>query len=388
MSELISSNACDSLEIALSSSLPFKIAMFDPPAEFTEFVVGRAEYGADLDAYLNYHLISASSEQSVVALDSNWVSALSLCLGLTVFQNQTSHSSAGTLRPDFTIYKSGALVMRVEEKADSRDLPSAKNELVDKLSDDAIQLFPFNQDRVLGLAISSFRVEMYFIAWNYAEGRFSLSELVQAYITSSLEGRVKFVVDLFKIARWMAAINKPNKSFHLIPNQWIGTDNHHRVMWVKDGLLKQLNRHKVSEDQLDKMVHVMSQKLDHVECGELSSADKRIILIKTVGVRVEDFFRDVAQNMRIHFKNKLLQDVQLGLDELHSIGYAHCDLCIKNVFYDAKNCRFFLDDLEYVTDCDSSPPLKAYRTSRTPQNARELDEFEFDDSFRGEVHQL
>jgi hypothetical protein len=229
---------------------------------------------------------------------------------------------------------------------------------------------------------------MYFIAWNYAEGRFSLSELVQAYITSSLEGRVKFVVDLFKIARWMAAINKPNKSFHLIPNQWIGTDNHHRVMWVKDGLLKQLNRHKVSEDQLDKMVHVMSQKLDHVECGELSSADKRIILIKTVGVRVEDFFRDVAQNMRIHFKNKLLQDVQLGLDELHSIGYAHCDLCIKNVFYDAKNCRFFLDDLEYVTDCDSSPPLKAYRTSRTPQNARELDEFEFDDSFRGEVHQL
>jgi hypothetical protein len=362
--------------------------MFDPPAEFTEFVVGRAEYGADLDAYLNYHLISASSEQSVVALDSNWVSALSLCLGLTVFQNQTSHSSAGTLRPDFTIYKSGALVMRVEEKADSRDLPSAKNELVDKLSDDAIHLFPFNQDRVLGLAISSFRVEMYFIAWNYAEGRFSLSELVQAYITSSLEGRVKFVVDLFKIARWMAAINKPNKSFHLIPNQWIGTDNHHRVMWVKDGLLKQLNRRKVSEDQLDKMVHVMSQKLDHVECGELSSADKRIILIKTVGVRVEDFFRDVAQNMRIHFKNKLLQDVQLGLDELHSIGYAHCDLCIKNVFYDAKNCRFFLDDLEYVTDCDSSPPLKAYRTSRTPQNARELDEFEFDDSFRGEVHQL
>jgi serine/threonine protein kinase len=50
-----------------------------------------------------------------------------------------------------------------------------------------------------------------------------------------------------------------------------------------------------------------------------------------------------------------MKQVSKGLEELHAIGFAHCDVCIANVFIDF-NGIVFLDDLEYLTPINDPPP--------------------------------
>ncbi len=75
-------------------------------------------------------------------------------------------------------------------------------------------------------------------------------------------------------------------------------------------------------------------------------------------------------------KEQVIDNIRSALDELHNIGFAHCDLKLSNCFYDRDARCAFLDDLEYLTLLEESPP--DVRVSfPLPDTARELDELQF-----------
>jgi len=56
--------------------------------------------------------------------------------------------------------------------------------------------------------------------------------------------RVRYLVDLMKVCRWMASITGRNSSFHLIPKTRYKTNNDHHITWTVEGLLKEFDHRK------------------------------------------------------------------------------------------------------------------------------------------------
>ena len=86
----------------------------------------------------------------------------------------------------------------------------------------------------------------------------------------------------------------------------------------------------------------------------------------------------------------MIEQVRLGLDELHSIGLAHCDISVDNVLID-DNGVVFLGDLEYLTPVNEPAPhftrLPAGVTADQVQSAGHLDDWQFE-VFSAQVHAL
>jgi len=87
-------------------------------------------------------------------------------------------------------------------------------------------------------------------------------------------------------------------------------------------------------------------------------------------------------------KDTMILQVKEGLDELHSIGLAHCDISVSNVLID-DNGVVFLDDLEYLTPINNPAPhhtrLPVGATAEQVENAQRLDDFQFQ-VFKTEVY--
>jgi hypothetical protein len=94
----------------------------------------------------------------------------------------------------------------------------------------------------------------------------------------------------------------------------------------------------------------------------------------------------------MQMKSMAIDHVRKGLDSLHGMQFAHCDLCLANVFYeeatDGRPERVFLADLEYMTPLNEPIPDKNLRLSPTipgvPSIPLELDEVNFR-SFESEI---
>lgn len=94
--------------------------------------------------------------------------------------------------------------------------------------------------------------------------------------------RVSFLVDLFKVCRWLAAVNGPNSDFHLVPNVRVKTRNDHHITWTKAGILKEFDHTRDMTEAVKRIGQVYEKKLRHVEHGMVRN--DRSIIITRVGV--------------------------------------------------------------------------------------------------------
>lgn len=334
------------LQTALSQHLPFKIPVIDPlwAQRYPEvFVPQRCTYYNCVDTLLRYNF-DCISETSVTSLDQNWVNiAQKCCPGLVVYLNQQDSSDAVKLRHETTMMLNGALVLIGVAKLSAQEMEVAKSELVDKFFPDAQRLFPTDQPSVIGICTSATLISLYEIV---CLGAAFDTRLHRSYIMTVERDRVDFIVDFFKILRWVATVSGPNSPFHLIPAVRLRTPNKHFITWLKEGILKEYHRPRAG--MIERMQHVYALHLPHVEHGE-AYPNTMSVLISRVGTRLSSALR-----LGMISKDAIIHDVERGLEELHNAGYAHCDLVIENVFVDKDGA--FLDDFEYITPINDPPP--------------------------------
>ena len=241
------------------------------------------------------------------------------------------------------------------------------------------QLFPRGHNFFIGITSCETKTNLYYITWNAIDAKFDTGEPKRENDLSTMYGRVSLIVNIFKICRWEITITAANTAFHLVPVVKLVTPNNHIVQWVSDGLIKEFNAN-VSETSMVAMAGIIEARLGHVEWGRRIEGTKAI-KIDILGYMVRQYYMRLGPtSIRRQFKDKILREVRLGLNELHSAGYAHCDLCLDNVFYDDSSDRVFLGDLEYLTPLDAAHPAKNIRlppgsvTFVVPQTAQGCDE--------------
>ena len=115
-----------------------------------------------------------------------------------------------------------------------------------------------------------------------------------------------------------------------MPDVRLKTRNGHHITWTRSGLKKEFNR-SVSHTTLTRIDSVIRAHLSHVEWGE--TLPDNGILITSVGYMAKDFLRRVHDpESKAQLEVKLIEDVREGLNSLHNLSLAHCDLCLENVF--------------------------------------------------------
>lgn len=360
MGDRINANVCKSLEESLMSPLGFKIPIMD--SRLIEQYDGVFERGNIreapylLDSFLQHQLCISDSEMPVVATDTLYLTALARSLKLDLLQDLHDSSSSAMKRPDGIVMKNGALLIKLEAKDAAVKLDVARRELVDKLAKDAVMLFPKGERSVVGIVTSPTVIKLYLIS-QAADGNFTTNNTPKVYQVDDMPDRVEFLQDIFRIGKWIASVEEPNQTFHLIPNKIVKTPNGHTVFWCSDGLKKTYNILKTSDEALNRIATVLGFDLPHIEKGTRET--QNVFLIKSVGETLPNALRKYkTPEERTVFKALVKSQVSLGLQELHGKGFAHCDLHVGNVF--VKDTWVFLDDLEYLSPKDGPPAKKEY----------------------------
>lgn len=193
---------------------------------------------------------------------------------------------------------------------------------------------------------------------------------------SDILGKKDFIVDIFKIARWIVSQATPTDYFHLVSNVRIKTRNNHHVTLQSDGIVKEFYHNNARPIPMDIIKAIYEAKLPNVENGETNS---KSITITTVGRRLQDAIRLFGLD-----KREVLTQVQLAVKQLHDIGYAHCDICADNIFVTVNENVVFLGDLEYCQLKENPPPSGIRRGDPSASTAEELDMTQLD-RFRDEL---
>ena len=348
----------------LREPLGFKIPVSQERAEeFPEvFSYGYSEITEDVEYWVKHRLVG-ETETTVNSLNQG---------GVTIYQNATHSSSKYLLRPDTTGVKSDILVFKEEAKDKSSVLGIARNELIEKMHPAACKTYPFGLLSIPGFATSNHTIEMYSINFIPSTKSYS-TELVRTYSVQERDGRVEFLVDVFKIIKWIVGLKKPNQSMHLIPGVRVHSPNGHFLTGTQAGLLlKKLPRERLENIRFDLLRRVYDAKLANVERGMVNCSS---VTIQTIGRRA----RDALQN-RIISRDAMIAQVRLAIDSLHKIGIAHCDVCLDNVFV-LDSGEVILGDLEYCAEIFDQPPDGVKRRFNSelgvPVSAQELDEQQF-----------
>mmetsp|Transcript_1139 Transcript_1139/g.1453 ORF Transcript_1139/g.1453 Transcript_1139/m.1453 type:complete len:456 (+) Transcript_1139:52-1419(+) len=349
MSQVLLAEQGINLQDMLSADLPFRIPVIDQQwvNRFPQvFELGHAEYEGCIDMWLQ-RLWTFPSETAVSALDQMWITVITGCIsGINVLLNQHDDSSNVRMRPDTSLTLRGALVLKGEAKLLASDMVAAKAQLIDAFFPEAASLFPMHGNVTVGVTTCSTTAAIYVIS--FSNGRFSANLYRDYSVQTNVADRVRFIVDIFKIMRWIAATTGPASEFHLIPSVRTRTRNGHFVTWTARGILKEFHgRH---EGCVEKMLQVYNAHLDHVEWGEAVPGNQNAVLITRVGIQLRDA---LSRNLITHVA--AIEHIRLALEELHRIGLAHCDIVADNVFVDQGVA--FLDDLEYITPCDEAAPV-------------------------------
>lgn len=351
----------------LREPLPFKIPILleDYVIKYPNvFVLGRAEYATSVDTWLEHQLLSYTSEQAVVILDGLWQGCLKELSFLTVLLDEHDFSSKAKLRPDFTGVANNVLVIKGEAKATMKDMNENANDLVSKFHKTAYKSFPQGCNSIPAVTTCNEAISLYSIA--YFNKKFTMAR-VKDYRVSSLEGRVEFIVDIFKILRWIVSQTEPVEKFHLVTGVRVATRNGHHITLTADGIVKEFNHHQLERIPFAIIKEIYANKLPNVEHGVTNC---RSITITRVGSKLRD-----ALVVRHLDKRAIYQQVASAVEQLHSIGYAHCDICVDNIFADAveDGGSIFLGDLEYCCVKTQPPPTSIRRASANARTAEELD---------------
>jgi hypothetical protein len=230
------------IDYSSSSNTKFSVSLYEQYGVHDVFEVNRSTCDENVIKWLNYDRIG-SSETTAVILDSYWIQIIERCVpGFLIYLNQHDTSSTTIKRPDTVITVRGALVLKGEAKYAVSDLETASNELIDKFHQTAVNAFPSGCTRVIGIA-------------------------------SAFEERVRFIVDMFKVMRWMQSISEPNERYHLYPGIRMETRNHHHVTWTSQGLLKEYNHridYTVQLNRINQVYNTVPKPL-HVEYGYVNN---------------------------------------------------------------------------------------------------------------------
>jgi hypothetical protein len=339
------------LSMALAENLPFKIAVCDQTlvdAYPLVLVLGRAEYGACLDVFFA-RLWNFPSETAVCSSDQLWITMITNCIpGVSALLNQHDPSSRVRQRPDTSLMFNGALVLKAEAKWLESDMSTALDELTSKFFPGAASCFPLGGTSTIGVTTCSTMASLFVISW--VGNQFSCVLHSSYAIQTSMNDRVRFIVDLVKVMRWIATVEAPTRKFHLVPSVRLRTRNGHFVTWQARGILKEL--HNPNKFAISRILKVYAAHLPHVEWGEAVVGMSNAILVTRVGFKLVDAI--AAGKIQ---RNDAIDHVRLGLHELHHFGYSHCDVVIDNVF--VNDGVAFLDDLEYLTPNRSKAPQTA-----------------------------
>jgi hypothetical protein len=175
------------------------------------------------------------------------------------------------------------------------------------------------------------------------------------YNLQFMSGRVEFIVDF-------------QEKFHLVPDVRKETTNGHHVTWTSDGLMKEF--HNIAPIQMERIRLVYNQNLENVEHGVVS--DERTVIVLRVGYMLID-----AIQKGIIRRDEVVQQIKNAVLQLHEVGFAHCDICVRNVFVDMEEPHVaFLDDLEYLTGLEDPPPSVSNCPNPPPAVARDLDVYQ------------
>jgi len=357
----------------LNRPLPFKIPIYNLQIinQFPAFFeYGSAEYEFCVDSWIVNTLLSYTSEQAVVILDGNWQSVIqNIVTGSTILLDQHDLSSQKTLRPDFTAMFGRCIVMKAEAKASMIDMMNSSHDLIKKFHKHAFKLFPKGCLSIPGVNTCNEALALYSIS--FFNNCFS-QDLVKTYDIRHPSGRVNFIVDLFKIIIWILSQTEPTESTHLVPDVRIRTSNGHHITLTVDGILKEFDQHKLNNIRMDIISAIYALHLPNVEHGITNC---KSITITRIGSRLKD-----AVRARLINKSLILDQIRSGIEQLHSNGYAHCDICVDNIFVDSEEDggKVFLGDLEYCRKKDEKPPQDIRRANENASTAEELDLLQFE----------
>ena len=241
-----------------------------------------------------------------------------------------------------------ALLVKAEAKHNVSDMEAAKEQLRNSFFNGAQRCLPRTSMACLGITTCSTGAKIYKICW--IDNNFSLVLYKGYNLHAAPASRVDFIVDIFNAMRWMASVDGPASSFHMIPSVRRQTSNHHHVTWCVEGIMKEYRLPRANV--IDRIIHIYSLALPHVEWGRSIPSDPHAIMITRVGIRLKEA---IASN--VITRDTAIEHVRLGMTELHGIGYAHCDIVIENVFVDQGVA--FLDDLEYLTPIGEAAPVNS-----------------------------
>lgn len=350
--DLLIQNSIQHLDQAFETPLQFKIptAYYRNFESFPDiFEEEHSEIATLIDCFL-LAILSGTSETATSNFNSNWLSIVRrLIPSFEIFLNQSDESSNLHLRPDVVLYLNGAIFMKGEEKAPGKNLNRPENELIDKLDSEAWRLFPEGSNFILGFASSGTIMNIYKIQ-HVDPGGYRVV-LLKSFNLDTLSDKVDFLVFLMKFLRFVVQIKKPNKCFHLVPGIRTKTRNGHHVTWTREGLVKEYGTLR-SDNQMNYIAEVYSAKLPHFEHGYVNSVELKTSVATRVGRLLSSCISD-----RTISKEKAIQDVRLAVQELHELGYAHCDICLDNCLVDTSGSEptVFLDDLEYIRPLNEAP---------------------------------
>jgi hypothetical protein len=353
----------------LESPLPFQIPVCDHltvSLQPSVFLLGLSEYRFTVDQWLSdfSSTLGLTSESGVVATDYLWQGILAKLCNLNVLLNQTDPSSQIRMRPDFTGMFNSILVIKSEAKSDISEIPSAISELIVKFHETAHFMFPSLCPVIPGIASSRQLISLHRIYYDYTR-RIYCQDLVKQYRVLEYEERVKFIVDIFKIAIWIVSQTSPTQFFHLVPDVRTKTRNRHHVTLVRDGILKEFYHGSERQIPMEIIRDVYAAKLLNVEQGITNCSS---VTITTVGMRLRDALR--LEGLE---KGFVFSQVQEAVRQLHSIGVAHCDICVENIFVNVIDKVVFLGDLEYCQRMDDPPPIGIRRADLRANTGQELD---------------
>ena len=143
-------------------------------------------------------------------------------------------------------------------------------------------------------------------------------------------------------------------------------DGHH-ITLLEEGILKEFDEHKLHNIQIATIGAIYALNLLNIEHGTVNC---KSITITRVGSRLKD-----AVRTRHMDKSSVLVQIRSGIDQLHANVYAHCDICVDNIFVDSQEDggAVFLGDLEYCRRKDEKPPVDIRRADPKAKTAEELD---------------
>jgi len=359
---------------ALAAPLGFKIPVtLELAEEYPEiFTVGLAEYSTSIEFWVEHTLVG-DTETTVTSLNQAWLGILQLLGGVTVYQNaHHSSSSKAGLRPDSTCMRNDILVLKEEAKDTVSKLDMAQTELHSKMHSEAFKCFPSGQLSIPGLTTCPTRVKLFSVEYDARSSSYSCRP-TKTYEVQSKDARVAFIVDVFKLLKWIIGIAIPNAHMHLVPGVRIKTGNNHCVTWTKSGLLKEFHRLSLDRIPFNLIRKVYDANLPCVEKGFVNCSS---ITITSVGILLE---RAMQDRPTVITRTEVLRQIRTALDGMHSIDIAHCDVCRENIFVLDDN-EIILGDLEYCRNVSDIAPDVRRRYDKElghPRNAKELDEQQF-----------